>query len=57
MKLKDFIGTNLKYDVRSLAADEELTREIQIILIELGMLEPPVDGTFGPLTTAALERF
>ncbi len=57
MRLKDFIGTDFKYDVRALAEDEELTREIQTILIELGMLGPPVDGIFGPLSTAALHRF
>jgi uncharacterized protein YvpB len=57
MRLKDFIGTDVKYDVRALAADEELAREIQTILIELEILGPPVDGIFGPLSTAALHRF
>ncbi|NEP78667.1 MAG: peptidoglycan-binding protein [Okeania sp. SIO3B3] len=57
MELKDFLGTDLKYDVKTLADDEHLTREIQAILIDLNMLNPPVDGIFGPLTTAALHRF
>ena len=57
MELKDFLGTDLKYDVKTLADDEHLTREIQAILINLNMLNPPLDGIFGPLTTAALHRF
>ena len=57
MELKDFLGTDLKYDVKTLAEDEYLTCEIQAILIDLNMLNPPVDGIFGPLTTAALHRF
>jgi len=57
MELKDFLRTDLKYDVKTLADDEYLTREIQTILIDLNMLNPPVDGIFGPLTTAALHRF
>ncbi|MGK7919977.1 MAG: C39 family peptidase [Trichodesmium sp.] len=57
MELKDFLGTDLKYDVKTLADDEHLTREIQAILIDLNMLNPPADGIFGPLTTAALHRF
>ncbi|MDE5079665.1 MAG: C39 family peptidase [Trichodesmium sp. St2_bin6] len=57
MELKDFLGTDLKYDVKALADDEYLTCEIQAILIDLNMLNPPIDGIFGPLTTAALHRF
>lgn len=57
MELKDFLGTDLKYDVKNLADDEHLTREIQAILIGLNMLNPPIDGIFCPLTTAALHRF
>lgn len=57
MELKDFLGADLKYDVKTIANDENLAREIQAILIDLNMLNPPVDGIFGPLTTAALHRF
>ncbi|GGA04425.1 peptidoglycan-binding protein [Okeania sp. KiyG1] len=57
MELQDFLRTDLKYDVKTLADDENLTREIQAILVDLNMLNPPVDGIFGPLTTAALHRF
>lgn len=57
MKLQDFVGTTKKYDVKAIAADDDLTRQIQARLIELGLLKPPVDGDFGPLSTAALHRF
>ena len=57
MELKDFLGTDLKYDVKTIANDENLTCEIQAILIDLNMLNPPVDGIFSLLTTAALHRF
>ncbi|MGE5656503.1 MAG: C39 family peptidase [Actinomycetota bacterium] len=57
MKLQDFVGTNKKYDVQAIAADDELSRQVQSRLIDLGLLKPPVDGLFGPLSTAALHRF
>jgi uncharacterized protein YvpB len=57
MKLQDFLGTNLKYDVRQIDADPELSQQIQIRLIDLGLLDPPADGIFGPKSTAALHRF
>lgn len=41
----------------AVALDESLTREIQQQLIELKILDPPVDGILGPLTTAAYHRF
>lgn len=57
MKLQDFLGTNRKYDVKSIDNDQELSRQIQAILIGLNLLDPPVDGIFGPKSTAALHRF
>ena len=57
MKLEDFVGSDHRYDVKAIAADEELTRQIQTLLVKLGLLDPPVDGKFGPLSTAALHRF
>ncbi|MDY7024600.1 MAG: C39 family peptidase [Cyanobacteriota bacterium] len=57
MRLQDFLGTNLKYDVRKIDADPELSRQIQIRLIDLGLLDPPADGIFGPKSTAALHQF
>ncbi|MEL7036712.1 MAG: C39 family peptidase [Cyanobacteria bacterium J06592_8] len=57
MKLQDILGTDQRYDVQAIAADAELSRQIQTILVNLGVLNPPVDGIFGPLSTAALHRF
>jgi uncharacterized protein YvpB len=57
MKLEDFQERDVKYDINAIATDAELTREIQNRLIELDLLDPPVDGLFGPVTTAAFERF
>jgi uncharacterized protein YvpB len=48
---------NRVYSLPEVAADEPLTREIQQRLIDLGLLEPPVDGIFGPKTTGAFHRF
>lgn len=57
MRLQDFLGTDIKYDVRKIDADTDLSRQIQARLIDLGLLDPPVDGIFGPKSTAALHRF
>lgn len=57
MKLQNFLKTNTKYDSRAIDADDELSRQVQSRLIDLGLLKPPVDGIFGPLSTAALHRF
>lgn len=57
MKLKDLLGTKTKYDVNAIAADRALTEQIQSILIDLGFIAPPVDGIFGPVSTASLKRF
>lgn len=57
MKLQAFLNTNIKYDAAAIARDDELSRQVQSRLIDLGLLKPPVDGLFGPLSTAALHRF
>ncbi|MGF1490886.1 MAG: C39 family peptidase [Microcoleaceae cyanobacterium] len=57
MRLQDFIGTDIKYDVKQIDNDFELSRQIQIRLINLGLLDPPADGIFGPKSTAALHQF
>lgn len=57
MKLQNFLGTTNKYDWKQIAADQELTRQIQQRLIDLNLLKPPIDGKFGPVSTAALQRF
>ena len=57
MRLQDFLHTDLRYDYQDIAADTDLSRQIQVRLIDMGILEPPADGIFGPVTSAALERF
>jgi uncharacterized protein YvpB len=57
MKLQNFLNSKIRYDAKAIAADDELSRHIQSRLIDLGLLKPPVDGLFGPLSTAALHRF
>ena len=57
MRLQNFLKSKIRYDSRAIAADDDLSRQIQSRLIDLGLLKPPVDGMFGPLSTAALHRF
>ncbi len=57
MKLQDFIGKNFKYDQKAIAANDELSRQIQQRLIDLNLLAPPVDGVFGPVSAFALQQF
>ncbi|BAY17169.1 peptidoglycan binding domain-containing protein [Anabaenopsis circularis NIES-21] len=57
MKLQDFLGKEEKWGFEAIAKDEELTRQIQILLIGLGLLEPPADAKFGPVTAAAIKKF
>lgn len=57
MRLQNFLKSKIRYDSKAIAADDDLSRQIQSRLIDLGLLKPPVDGMFGPLSTAALHRF
>lgn len=57
MKLQDFLGKDLKYSMEGIASDKELALQIQSRLIDLGLLDPPADGKFGPISTAALKKF
>lgn len=57
MKLQDIIEKNLRIGVEKIAADKELTTQVQIRLITLQLLDPPADGKFGPISAAALKNF
>jgi hypothetical protein len=57
MKLQDFLGKEDKWGFEAIAQDADLTHQIQILLIGLGLLEPPADGKFGPVSVAALKKF
>lgn len=45
------------YPLSQVADNESWTRDIQQKLIDFKLLNPPVDGMFGALTTAAYHRF
>jgi uncharacterized protein YvpB len=57
MKIQDFVGKDLKYDTSEIAADTELSHEIQSLLIELGLLSEPMEEPFGDRAIAAFTRF
>ncbi|MDZ8027180.1 MAG: peptidoglycan-binding protein [Nostoc sp. DedQUE11] len=57
MKLQDFLGKNEKWGFEAIGKDPELTRQIQILLIGLDLLDPPADDKFGPVSAAALKKF
>jgi peptidoglycan hydrolase-like protein with peptidoglycan-binding domain len=57
MKLQDFLGKDLKYSMEGIASNKELALQIQSRLVDLGLLDPPADGKFGPVSTAALKKF
>lgn len=57
MKLQDFVGKSEKYGFEAIANDPDLARQVQLQLIGLGMLEPPADGKFGPISAASLKKF
>jgi hypothetical protein len=58
MRLQTFFqdGT-LKFGMDAIAADEELARHIQDVLIWLKFLDPPSDGQFGPISSQGLRDF
>lgn len=57
IKLQNFVGTKLKYSFDAVGDDSDLTKQIQILLIDLGLLDPPADGNFGPITAYSLKKF
>ncbi|MEH1983205.1 peptidoglycan-binding domain-containing protein [Nostoc sp.] len=57
MKLQDFLGKDDKWGFDAIAEDADLSRQIQVLLIGLGLLEPPADGKFGPVSVIALKKF
>ena len=56
MDVQTFLNTNAApVPFALLSLDGELVRDIQGRLSELGLLDPPVDGNFGPISVFALE--
>ena len=54
MRLAD-VGQRM--ELEALSGDPELTREIQTRLGDAGLLDPPADGKFGPVSRWALREF
>jgi uncharacterized protein YvpB len=57
MKIADFVGADLRYEGNAIAADPELSQELQDLLITLNLLKAPPDQPFGVRALAALARF
>ncbi|MCU0566084.1 MAG: C39 family peptidase [Oculatellaceae cyanobacterium Prado106] len=57
MNITDFVGADLRYDQSAIAADPQLSQELQDLLITLGLLKAPADQPFGIRAMAALTRF
>lgn len=57
MKLQEFYNQKLEYGLEAVAADKELAKHIQEILIWHKLLAPPADGKFGPISASALREF
>src|SRR6185295_18263689 len=57
MTLQDIISGAAPVPLLHIGGDVALTREIQTRLGEIGLLDPPADGQFGPVSQWALGQF
>ncbi|AFY57244.1 hypothetical protein Riv7116_4833 [Rivularia sp. PCC 7116] len=57
MKLQEFYSQKLEYGLEAIAADKELAKHVQEVLIWHKLLAPPADGKFGPISASALREF
>jgi hypothetical protein len=57
MDIYEFHKSGQKYTIAQIAADEELTVDIQKCLVWLKLLDSSIDGKFGPITTEAFKEF
>jgi hypothetical protein len=57
MTLDDAKRTGAAISLETIASDTQLAREIQQRLIIAGLLDPPPDGMFGPVSQWALREF
>jgi hypothetical protein len=57
MRLQTVYNSDLKLGTDAIAADKELATQVQGALIWVGLLSPPADGLFGPISSAALLEF
>jgi hypothetical protein len=57
MRLADIAGSSQSVELEALSAEPELARELQDRLANAGLLDPPADGKFGPVSRWALREF
>ena len=57
MNLEDIVISRTGFDLRALSRTNPLTHQVQQRLVDLSLLDPPVDGVFGPVSRLALELF
>jgi peptidoglycan hydrolase-like protein with peptidoglycan-binding domain len=57
MTLQELVDTNGSEELNELSQKPDLAKEIQTRLGELGILDPPTDGKFGPQSQNALRLF
>jgi hypothetical protein len=57
MRLDDIARADATVELETLSTDPELTREVQTQLGAAGLLDPPADGRFGPVSRWALREF
>jgi hypothetical protein len=54
VRLSDFVGGAPPVPFENIAASKELSMQLQNLLIDIGVLDPPANGCFGPVSTWAL---
>lgn len=57
MTLQEILAKGQKIGFDNIDANDDLAKQIQSRLINLGLLDPPADGNFGPISKAALKEF
>jgi peptidoglycan hydrolase-like protein with peptidoglycan-binding domain len=57
MNLEDIVISGTDVDLKALSRANPLTNQLQQRLLDLGFLDPPVDGNFGPVSRMALQQF
>ena len=57
MTLQNIISGAAPVPLLHIGGDVALTREIQTRLGQIGLLDPPADGQFGPVSQWAMSQF
>jgi hypothetical protein len=57
MTLQEIVDGNLSIHVHDIAQHPGLAKDMQLRLIDLGIVDPPADGQFGPISRLGLRQF